>query len=78
MKQKQMNASFLNEAAFTSRAHNDTILRGLTENQRAYVIKHLYPTLREAIQVFAVDAQRSSNFENFVLSAGRETFTSQK
>jgi hypothetical protein len=32
MKQKQMNASFLNEAAYTSRAHNDTILRGLTEN----------------------------------------------
>jgi hypothetical protein len=41
---------------FTSRAHNDTLLSGLTENQRAYVINHLYPSLREAIKQFAIEA----------------------
>jgi hypothetical protein len=41
-------------------------LAGLTENQRAYVINHLYPSLREAIKQFAIEAQRSSEFESFV------------
>ena len=35
---------------YTSRAHNDTLLSGLSENLRAYVINHLYPSLREAIK----------------------------
>ena len=64
-------------AAYTSRAHNDSLLRGLTENQRAYIIKHLYPTLKEAINVFAIEAQRTSHFEGYVTSCGRQTFFSQ-
>ena len=51
---------------YTSRANTDSLLLGLTENQRAYVIKHLYPVLREAVTQFAIEAQRSSDFEKFV------------
>jgi hypothetical protein len=73
----ELENSTLNEAAYSSRAHNDSLLRGLTENQRAYIIKHLYPTLREAVQVFAIEAQRTSHFETFVTSTGRDTFFSK-
>ena len=66
MAPKQNHAATLDTSAFTSRAHNDTLLRGLTENQRAYIIKHLYPSLREAIASFAIEAQRSADFELFI------------
>lgn len=56
----------IGNSPYTSRAHNDTLLSGLSENQRAYVINHLYPSLREAIKQFAIEAQRSSDFETFV------------
>lgn len=44
----------------------------MTENQRAYVIKHLYPVLREAIMQFAIEAQRSTDFENFINKFGKQ------
>eukprot|EP00347_Sterkiella_histriomuscorum_P018959 403343503 len=53
------------------------LIKGLTEHQVQYVASTLFPTLREAIKQFMIEAQRSGHYQDFLKIQGLQSNAQQ-
>ncbi|CDW80229.1 camp-dependent protein kinase regulatory subunit [Stylonychia lemnae] len=51
-------------------SNDNDLLQGLIQVQSEYVVNTLYPTLKEAIKLYLIEAQRNGHFQEFLSKQG--------